>query len=657
MKKPIWIPQKDNTSVSNMTAFMRYVEKLLNRKISSYDKLYQWSVSDPEEFWKSIWIIAGIIHSSEYKAMLSGSSMIDAKWFEGARLNFAENLLKYRNNHTAIISTGEDSTDLRITYKQLYELTAKCAEGLKNLGVKKGDRVAAYISNVSEAVIAMLAVTSIGALWSSSSPEFGIQGILDRFGQIQPKILFATDSYKYNGKIIDCKKKIEQVVGSINEIEKVVIIPRDNRFILPDKDIEKKYDKDGKYLQFNQLIDNGSTELSFEQLPFDHPVYIMYSSGTTGKPKCIVHGAGGTLLQHFKELSLHTNLTKHDVITFYTTCGWMMWNWLISSLQIGATIFLYDGSPVYPDTGILWRKIDKYKITVFGISPKYLSICEKSGLIPREKFKLKNLKTVLSTGSPLSAENFRYVYSNVKSNVRLSSISGGTDIISCFALGNPDLPVYEGELQCRGLGMKVKAFDESGKSVIEEKGELVCTAPFPSMPVFFWNDPDKIKYKTAYFEHYPGIWRHGDFIKITEKGGVIIYGRSDATLNPGGIRIGTAEIYRIVESMDEVSDSIVIGQSWKNDVRIILFVVLRDGLEITNELILKIKSKIKEMATPRHVPSKILGIKEVPRTLSGKKVELAVSKIINGETVSNTDALANPESLNQFANFAYELST
>lgn len=657
MKKPIWIPDEDMISGSNMTAFMRYVKTITKKKISSYNELYQWSINDTAEFWKSIWVMAGIIRSSEYKTVISGSTMLDTKWFEGAHLNFAENLLKYRDNRIAIISTRENLPDLRITYSELFELTARCATGLKQLGVKKGDRVAAYIANIPEAIITMLAVTSIGALWSSSSPDFGLQGIIDRFGQINPKILLAMDSYSYSGKTIDCKDKIKLIIEHIPEIEKIIIVPYDNNFDYIEKGLENKYADIPNSVLFNKVIDNTSTDISFEQVPFEYPVYIMYSSGTTGKPKCIVHGTGSTLLQHFKELSLHTNLKRRDIITYYTTCGWMMWNWLVSSLQIGATVFLYEGSPSYPNIECLWRKIEKYGITIFGTSPKFLSICEKNGLIPQNKFDLCKLNTILSTGSPLSVENFKYVYNNVKENIRLSSISGGTDIISCFALGNPNLPVYEGELQCRGLGMKVEAFDENGKAVIEKKGELVCTAPFPSMPVYFWNDPGKEKYKAAYFEHYPGIWRHGDFIKITEQGGVVIYGRSDATLNPGGIRIGTAEIYRIVEAMEEITDSVVVGLERKNDVKIILFVVLKEDKVLTAKLVEKIKSRIQSLATRRHVPSKIFRIKDIPRTISGKKVELAVKKILNGESVKNKDALSNPESLEEFKYFANNFTT
>ncbi len=643
MKKPIWTPSAERVHYSNMSAFMHYAEQILKKPINNYSDLYDWSVTDIEEFWKSVWITAGVIHSKIYDSVLSGEKMLGSKWFESAQLNFAENLLKFRDSHTAIVSSREDKPTIRISYEELYGYIASFTDGLKKLGIKKGDRVAGFISNIPEAIIGMLASTSIGAIWSSASPDFGLQGILDRFSQIKPKILLAVESYQYNGKMIDCLEKIEMIKKNIPEIEKVIIV---SQFY----DFSSNEEKSGinDTVRFSELMENKISDIKFEQLPFDHPVYIMYSSGTTGIPKCIVHGAGGTLLQHFKELSLHTNLTRHDIITYYTTCGWMMWNWLISSLNIGATIFLYDGSPVYPDTNILWKKIEEEKITIFGTSPKFLSICQKSNLVPKEKFNLSELKTILSTGSPLSEENFKYVYSSVKDDIQLSSISGGTDIISCFMLGNPVLPVFPGELQCRGLGMKVQAYNEQGESVIEEKGELVCTKPFPSMPVYFWNDPEMEKYKSAYFEYFNGVWRHGDFIKITENGGVIIYGRSDATLNPGGIRIGTAEIYRIVESMDEITDSIVVGQNFKNDVRIILFVVLKDDFVFSKELSDKIKERIINSSTPRHVPAKILSIKEVPRTISGKKVEIAVTRIVNGEEVKNKDALINPNSLSQF---------
>ncbi len=641
MKKPLWIPSAEQVSNSNITSFMRYVEKLTGKRIGTYDELYNWSVENIEEFWKSIWILSGIIHSKEYESVLTERRMPGAKWFSGAELNFAENLLRFRDDQTALISYSENHEPERISYKELYNLTARCAEGLKQLGVKAGDRVAGFVTNIPEAIIAMLAAASLGAIWSSCSPDFGIKGVLDRFGQIQPKILFAVEEYSYNGKITNCAEKIKNIAEQIPQIEKIVLI-RKEKF-----EINLTSEQIPNTIYFNELTDNSAQNLEFEQLPFDHPVYIMYSSGTTGKPKCIVHGAGGTLLQHYKELSLHSDLKRQDVITYFTTCGWMMWNWLISSLSIGASILLYNGSPVYPDPSILWKLIEIEKISIFGTSPKFLSLCEKEKVQPAN-YNLDSLRIILSTGSPLSEENFNWVYNNVKSHLQLSSISGGTDIISCFMLGCPNLPVYPGEIQCRGLGMKVAAFDEKGNSVTGKKGELVCIEPFPSMPIYFWNDPDNEKYKSAYFDFYSGVWRHGDFIEISEHGGVIVYGRSDATLNPGGVRIGTAEIYNIVEAMDDIVDSLVIGQNQNNDVRIILFVVLKEGINLSDEIINQIKTEIRAQATPRHVPQKILQIKEVPRTISGKKVELAVKKIINNEPVENRDALANPESLEQF---------
>ncbi len=649
MIEPLWKPTIELIENSNMFSFMKYVEKLIGKPISNYDELYKWSISDIEEFWKSIWVIAGDIHSKQYDKILSERKMPGAKWFEGAEFNFAENLLKFRDNKIAVISYREDFPKATLTYEELYQNVSSCVTALKNIGVKKGDRVAGFITNIPEAIIAMLAATSIGAVWSSCSPDFGLQGVLDRFSQIEPKVLFAIESYQYNGKENNCIEKIKQISEKIPSIEKIILVPKFNDFKYEQITIAKN-DEIKNSISFLDVLKNPSAEIEFEQLPFNHPVYIMYSSGTTGKPKCIVHSAGGTLLQHFKELSLHTNLKRNDIITFYTTCGWMMWNWLVSSLNIGATVFLYDGSPAYPNVETLWKLIEEEKINIFGTSPKFLSISQKSNLIPKEKFNLSSLKTILSTGSPLSKENFEWVYSNVKKDLQLSSISGGTDIISCFMLGNPILPVYSGEIQCRGLGMKVEAYDEVGNSIKQKKGELVCTEPFPSMPVYFWNDSTNEKYLNAYFRKYPGVWHHGDFIEITEHNGIIVYGRSDATLNPGGVRIGTAEIYRIVENMEEILDSMVIGQEWKNDVRIILFVVLKKDLVINDELKDNIRKEIKRLASSRHVPNKIIQIKEVPRTINGKKVEIAVTRIIHGETAKNKDALANPKSLAQFEN-------
>ena len=595
MTKPLWNPSDELIEDSNMFSFMKYVEKLTGKTIPNYEELYDWSVNNIEEFWKSIWIIAGVIYSRQYDTILSERKMPGTKWFEGAKLNFAENLLRFRDNHLAIMSYREDLPKVELTYNELYKKVSSLVISLKKLGVKKGDRVAGFITNIPEAIIAMLAATSMGAVWSSCSPDFGLQGVLDRFSQIEPKVLFAIESYQYNGKENNCIEKIKQISKNIPSIEKIILVPKFNDFKSNHISVSKKNEIKNA-ISFLEILDDPSVEINFEQLPFDHPIYIMYSSGTTGKPKCIVHSAGGTLLQHFKELSLHTNLKRNDIITFYTTCGWMMWNWLVSSLNIGATIFLYDGSPAYPNIETLWNLIEKESINIFGTSPKFLSISQKSNLVPKGKFDLSPLKTILSTGSPLSTENFEWVYSDVKKDVQLSSISGGTDIISCFMLGNPVLPVYRGEIQCRGLAMKVEAFDEEGKSVVQKKGELVCAEPFPSMPIYFWNDPDNKKYQNAYFNKYTGVWHHGDFIELTEHNGIIVYGRSDATLNPGGVRIGTAEIYRIVENMEEVLDSLVVGQKWNNDVRIILFVVLRPHLKINEILKNKIRNEIKQIS-------------------------------------------------------------
>ena len=640
--KPIWEPGNARVEAANINRFMRFVrEQTGNDDIRRYQPLYEFSIRQPEKFWQLVWEFCGIRATGDFdEVLVDGDRMPGAKWFPQVRLNFAQNLLRYKDDRAALIGRNEWGSEREYSYAELHVEVGKLAHALRAAGVGVGDRVAGFMPNIPETVIAMLATASLGATWSSCSPDFGTQGVVDRFGQIQPKVLFTADAYGYGGKKFDCLAKIREVLQQIPNVEKVVVVPYSgdpldlagiaNAVAWPDFLGKKKH------------------ALTFTPTPFDHPLYIMYSSGTTGVPKCIVHGAGGTLIQHLKELVLHTDLKREDKIFYYTTCGWMMWNWLVSSLAVGATVVLYDGSPFHPDGNVLWNLVDELGITVFGTSAKWIAAVEKAGIKPRESHKLLTLKTILSTGSPLSDESFEYVYRDVKERVMLSSISGGTDIISCFALGCPLLPVYRGELQCRGLGLKVEILNEEGVPVHVEKGELACTAPFPAMPVGFWNDPDGAKYHAAYFSKVPNVWCHGDHALLTERDGVIIYGRSDAVLNPGGVRIGTAEIYRQVEQLPEVLESIAVGQDWDNDVRVILFVRLRDDARLDDALRERIKKQIRDNTTPRHVPAKILQVTDIPRTISGKITELAVREAIHGRAVKNTDALANPQALEQF---------
>tara|TARA_Y100000780_G_scaffold231553_1_gene257390 strand:- start:26 stop:1978 length:1953 start_codon:yes stop_codon:yes gene_type:complete len=638
MNTVLWRPGVDELHNANISAFRDQINSTFQLRLSTYPELYEWSVRNIPEFWEQVWHFTDIIHSQSYNSIVDDPSrMPGATWFRGARLNFAENLLRSRDNRPAIHFQGEGQTLRTLTHQELFYEVEKLAHSLRDSGIQKGDRVAGFMPNMPETVIAMLATASIGAVWSSSSPDFGIKGVLDRFSQIEPRIIFASNGYYYNGKEFDSLGKLWDILTELPSVEQVIVTP----YLSRDIDLSKH----NNATIYSDFISDDPDPITFEQLPFDHPLYIMYSSGTTGLPKSIVHGSGGTLIQHLKELRLHTNLNQGDTIFYFTTCGWMMWNWLVSSLAVGATIVLYDGSPLYPDSGAMWKMAQDLGINVFGTSAKFIDTCNAASLMPNQDYDLSQLRAILSTGSPLVEENFDYVYHAIKNDVLLSSISGGTDLISCFALGNPTLPVVRGELQCRGLGMDVRSYDQHGRSVTNKKGELVCTKAFPSMPIHFWNDPDGSKYQKAYFETFPGIWHHGDYIEINDHGGVKIYGRSDATLNPGGVRIGTAEIYRVVEAYQEVEDSLVIGQEWEDDQRVILFLKMSMGNDLSDDLMKNIKNEIRTHCSPRHVPAIILETPEIPYTINGKKVEIAVRKIIAGSTIANQDALANPDSL------------
>ncbi|MEO5590292.1 MAG: acetoacetate--CoA ligase [Gemmatimonadaceae bacterium] len=658
MTEPMWTPSAARVEQANMTAFLRAQET------ENYSDLYQWSVMHPEMFWPAVWRVAALIADDSvgeeghpWDEVVTGLGRMappdpDAgpRWFTGARLNFAENLLRHHDDRPAIVAWNEQGRQRTMSWSELQDEVASVAAALREHGVRSGDRVAAFMPNIPEAIVAMLATASIGAVWSSCSPDFGVQGILDRFGQIEPKVLFCADSYVYGSKRMDCLAKVAAVVNQLDSIQQVVVVAYGDK----DPDISAVQ----RSVPWTEFAASSWGTVDFERLPFDHPLYILYSSGTTGLPKCMVHGAGGTLLQHCKELLLHTDLKRDDRVFYFTTLGWMMWNWLVSALAAGSTVVLYDGAPFPPETDLLWRMAAEEHLTVFGTSAKYLAMCEKYELEPGAAHDLSALRTILSTGSPLAGHSFDYVYSRIKRDVHLASISGGTDIVSCFAGGNPIAPVYRGEIQCRALGMAVHVFTENGESVIGEPGELVCTRPFVSMPVAFWNDTDGSKYQAAYFEKYPGVWRHGDWCEITSHDGMIIYGRSDATLNPGGVRIGTAEIYRQVEQLPEVLESVAVGrevgEGATGDVEVTLFVRLREGTALDDALRDRIRTIIRSNTSPLHVPKSIIEVADIPRTMSGKISELAVRDTIHGKAIANNEALANPESIEIYRRIARE---
>jgi acetoacetyl-CoA synthetase len=643
----LWQPSQARIEATNIWQFMQATNAKHGLSLNSYAQLHAWSVKHNEVFWSDMWDTAGIVASNKGEVnVIHGDKMPGAQWFPQAKLNFAENLLKHQDDHTALVFCGENGDRQQIRYAQLYVRVAQLAAGLKRFDIQPGDRIAGFMPNVIDTVVAMLAASSLGAVWSSCSPDFGINGVLDRFGQIKPRILFTTDGYFYNGKSLNSLTPVAGIVAQLESIEAIVVCDHiTTRADLSELDAAAP----NKAIHLADFLDAQATHIDFVECSFNDPLYIMYSSGTTGVPKCIVHSVGGTLLQHNKELMMHTDVSRDDVLFYYTTCGWMMWNWLVSGLAIGCSVVLYDGSP-FKTRSIMMDMAQNEKVTIFGTSAKYIAALEKSGVQPIRSHDLSHLKTILSTGSPLAHESFDYVYQHIKNDVQLSSISGGTDIISCFALGCPILPVYRGELQCAGLGMDVQIFNDDGEPVQQTKGELVCATSFPSMPIYFWDDTNNQKYQDAYFNQFDNIWAHGDYGEISAPGGIIIHGRSDAVLNPGGVRIGTAEIYRQVETVDDVLESIVIGQNWQDDVRVVLFVVLRDGLELTDDLTKRIKQQIRANTTPRHVPALVIQVAAIPRTISGKIVELAVRKVIHGEEVKNKDALANPEALDLFVN-------
>lgn len=640
----LWKPTPEAFSHSHMAKFMEYAASQTSHPFSDYFELYRWSLRQPENFWSLLWDFCAIIGVKAAPILKDPEDLEHSRWFENSTLNFAENLLWRQDEQIALIAISENGQQKTTSYAELNEQVAILQDYFLKQGLKAGDRVAACLPNRAETLVAMLAATSLGAVWSSCSPDFAVAALLDRFTQIEPKILLICDFHSYNGKIFSHADQIADLKKQLSTVEKIIVVPFYEDSI--------KIQDTESYPEILKKHAKSASKIIFPALPFNHPLYILYSSGTTGKPKCMVHGAGGTLLQHSKELMLHVDLHPEDKIFFYTTCGWMMWNWFVSSLKVGATLILYDGSPFYSKPTRLFDLIDEWKISIFGVGAKFLESCEKQQLIPEKTHSLKSLKTILTTGSPLLPESFDYIHQKIKSNLRISSISGGSDIISCFALGNPILPVYRGQIQCLGLGMAVNIFDDNGQALFEKTGELVCTQTFPSKPIYFWNDPNGEKFHQAYFAKYPNVWAHGDYAQLTKEGGLIIYGRSDTTLNPGGIRIGTAEIYNPLEKIEEILDCLAVGQEWEGSERIILFVVLGENACLDEALKNKIKSVIRKNTSPHHVPAKIIAAPDLPKTLNGKIAELAVKNIIHNRPVKNQDALLNPESLLYFQNLS-----
>jgi acetoacetyl-CoA synthetase len=649
-KKPLWTPSATQIKNANMTRFIQFVNQKYGKNFKSYNDLYQWSINRIPDFWAAIWDFFDIKASKKYDKVVEDLKKFPgAKWFPGAKLNYAENLLRYRDDRLAFIFRGETQKSAKMTYAELYTTVARLAKSLREMGVVPGDRVAGYMPNMMETAIAMLAATSVGAVWSSCATDIGALAALDRLGQIEPKVLFTVDGYFYKGKPFSTLGNAAEVAKAIPSLKKAVVVSYAG--YKPDL---SSIPNAVHYEDF--LAKEREPALEFEQLPFDHPVFIMFSSGTTGKPKCMVQGAGGILLNQLKELILHTDLKREDRIFYITTCSWMMWNWLISSLGAGATIVLYDGNPNYPDAGAMWKMTQDEKITIFGLSASYVNYLRSEGIRPGKDYDLSSLREISQTGSVLSAEGFEWAYREIKKDLHFNSISGGTDINGCFAIGSPIQSVYAGELQGPGLAWKIKAYDENGKPVWDKEGELVCEAPAPPMPLYFWNDPKGEKYKSAYFDYYPNVWRHGDYIVMhSDTGGITFYGRSDAVLKPSGVRIGTAEIYNVVEKLEEIADSLAIGQNWEGDQRVILFVKLAQGVSLTEELKNKIRKTLREKASPRHVPTIIMEMPDAPYTMNMKKVESAVTNIIHGRPVLNRDALVNPQVLDYFEKIIPEL--